>query len=164
MEILNQFGINPMLLAAQVVNFFILLLILKKFMYKPLLKVLDERKQKIAESLKNAEEIELKLQSTNEQIDKMMAKTSDEIQQMHDETKKENALLKEMGKKEVEVQAAIILQKAQEAVRAESNKMREEIRDELATLVELALQKVTGKIVTKEDQKKIIEREVKNIS
>ncbi len=164
MEILNQFGINPMLLAAQVVNFFILLLILKKFMYKPLLKVLDERKQKIAESLKNAEEIELKLQATNEQIDKMMAKTSDEIQKMYDETKKENALLKETGKKEVEVQAAIILQKAQEAVRAESNKMREEIRDELATLVELALQKVTGKIVTKEDQKTIIEREVKNIS
>ena len=151
-------------MAAQVVNFLILLFILKKFLYKPLLKVLDERRQKIADSLKNAEEIELRLAETQEKIDKMMAKASDEIQKMHDETKKENALLKEEGKKDVEAQAALILQKTQEAARAESDKMRGEIRGEMASLVELALHKVTGKIITKEDQKKIIEREVRNLS
>ena len=49
MEIIKQFGINPILLAAQVVNFIVLLFIFKKLLYKPILKVLDERKKKIEE-------------------------------------------------------------------------------------------------------------------
>jgi len=43
MDILNQFGIKPVLLAAQVVNFLALLFILKKFLYQPILKVLKTR-------------------------------------------------------------------------------------------------------------------------
>ena len=58
MDILSQFGVKPILLAAQVVNFLILLFILKKFLYGPILKVLSERRKKIEDSLKNVEEIE----------------------------------------------------------------------------------------------------------
>ncbi len=74
MDILNEFGIKPILLAAQVVNFLILLYILKRFLYKPILKVLNERKNKIADSLKNAEEIERKLVEISEEEQKRIAK------------------------------------------------------------------------------------------
>ena len=66
MEILKNFGIQPTLLLAQIVNFTIILFVLKKFFYKPITKVLEERKRRIEESLKNADEIEAKLQKTAE--------------------------------------------------------------------------------------------------
>src|SRR3989304_5856480 len=66
MEFLKEFGIQPTLLIAQIVNFLIILFLLKKFFYKPIIKLLDDRKKKIEESLKNAEEIEERLKQTEE--------------------------------------------------------------------------------------------------
>src|SRR5437870_10658982 len=56
MEILKNFGFEPILFIAQIVNFVIIYLILKKFLYKPVLKLLKDRKQTIAGGLKQAEE------------------------------------------------------------------------------------------------------------
>lgn len=164
MEILNQFGINPLLLAAQVVNFLILLFILKKFMYKPILKVLDERKEKIAASLKNAEEIEKRLLETDEKIDKMMVKATSDIQKMMDESKKEAALLKEELTASAQKNAEEIILKGQETVKSEGEKMRQEIMVGVAQIVAKGMEKVTGKVLTKKDQQQLIEKEIKNLS
>lgn len=164
MEILNQFGVQPILLAAQVVNFLILLFILKKFMYKPILKVLDQRRKTIADSLKNAEEIERKLMQTEEDRDKILAKASAEAQKIADETKKELALMREEDRQKAKDESEQIIRKAQEVARLESEKVLSETKAEIIDLVMAVFQKVTGKIVTKEDQKKIIEKEVRNLS
>src|SRR4030067_222054 len=58
MEVLEDFGVEPILLLAQVVNFVILLYILKRFLYKPILKVLEERKKRIETSVKQSEDIQ----------------------------------------------------------------------------------------------------------
>src|SRR5690349_16624195 len=63
-KILSEFGVNPILLAAQIVNFLVVLFILKKLLYKPILKVLEERKKRIEESLTNAEKIQKELEET----------------------------------------------------------------------------------------------------
>jgi len=60
METLSSLGIDLKILLAQLVNFGILIFLLSKFLYKPVLKMLDQRKKKIAESIKKAEEIEKK--------------------------------------------------------------------------------------------------------
>lgn len=164
MEILNQFGVQPILLAAQVVNFLILLFILKKFLYKPLLKVLDERRKKIEDSLKNAQEIEKRLLQTEEDRDKILAKASGEAQKIADETKKELNLLREEDRQKAKDESEQIIKKAKEAARLESEKVLSEAKTEIIDLVMAVFQKVTGKIVTKEDQKKIIEREIRNLS
>lgn len=164
MDILNQFGINPLLLAAQVVNFAVLLFILKRFLYKPILKVLEERKNKIAESLKNAEEIEKRLVETSEKIDKMMGKASDEAQKIIDESKKEGALYLEEAKERAGKMAEEIIKKSQEAAKAETLKMEQEVMAKVAEIVAVGMEKVTGKVLNKKDQKDMIERSIKNLS
>ncbi len=62
MEIIKNFGLNPILLAAQIVNFLIIFFILKKFLYKPVLNVLNKRQVTIKEGLKQAEEARVKLE------------------------------------------------------------------------------------------------------
>ena len=53
-KILSDFGVQPILLLAQIVNFLILLILLKKFLYKPILQVLEKRKETIDEATKQA--------------------------------------------------------------------------------------------------------------
>ena len=62
MDILEKFGVEPILLIAQIVNFLIILFILKKFLYKPVLDLLNKRKITIKEGLAQAEEARLKLE------------------------------------------------------------------------------------------------------
>src|SRR3989338_593740 len=68
MDFLSDFGVQPILLAAQAVNFLVLLFILNKFLYKPVLKTLDQRKQKVSQSLKAAHDIQLMVNKSNTQI------------------------------------------------------------------------------------------------
>src|SRR3989338_1973015 len=164
MDILNKFSINHLLLAAQVVNFFILLFILKRFLYKPVLKVLEERKKKIEDSLKNAEEIERKLEETNEKIDRMMVKTADEIQKMHDEAKKDRDVLKEEGKAEAQQLALQIIKKGEEQAKAEREKMQEELMSHMAEFVVAGMEKVIGKVLNEKAQREIVEKGIKNLS
>ena len=60
-ELLFQLGINWKLFLSQVVNFFILLLVLTFFVYKPLIRIIKERSKKIKEGLEKAEEADVRL-------------------------------------------------------------------------------------------------------
>ena len=57
MDFLNDFGVKPVLLAAQAVNFFILLFILKRFLYKPILGMLEKRKMILSRAKATSAEI-----------------------------------------------------------------------------------------------------------
>ena len=164
MEILNQFGINPLLLLAQVVNFFVLLFILKKLLYGPILKVLAERKKKIEDSLKNAQEIEKRLQETNEKIDQMMAKASEEIQGMMSEGQKMRDQILYEAHQKASKDVENMMKKGDEALRVEKEKMLGEVRGEITRLVVAVFHKLVGKVITQKDQKEMIEKEVRGLS
>ena len=57
MDALRPLGIDPALLIAYAINFVILLILLRLFLYKPVLRMLNERKQKIQESLEQADKV-----------------------------------------------------------------------------------------------------------
>ncbi len=164
MDILNQFGVQPILLVAQVVNFLILLFILKKFLYKPILRVLDERRKKIEESLKNAEEIEKKLLLTEEEKEKILAKASLEAQKIIDNTKAEIEIMKEEGKAQAQELASQIIKKAEESSLAEMEKMKQELMAHMAEIVGIGMEKITGKAFSGKDKKDLIEKEIRNLS
>lgn len=164
MEIFDEFGIKPVLLAAQVVNFLILLFILKKFLYKPILKVLEERKHRIEDSLKNAAEIERRLAETEQQAEKILNKALAEGQKILDQSNQAAAQIIDGANKTAEQ----ILQKATEdgkkLIELEKEMLMRQVRENVGSLISLVLEKVIGKKITRKDQIEIIEKEVKNIS
>lgn len=160
MNFLSDFGVNPVLLAAQVVNFLILLFLLKKFLYGPILRVLQERRKKIEDSLKNAEEIELQLQKTKEQSEKMIAKTLEESQKILDDTNKAAAQILEDTHKTAEQILMKAAEDAKKFVELEKVQMISQVKDNLANIVQLGLEKVWGRKKTAE-QRKVIEEVVK---
>lgn len=160
MDILNQFGIKPVLLAAQAVNFLILLFILKKFLYGPILKVLKERKDKIAQSLKNAEEIERKLKEASEEGQRQIAKAIAEGEKIMKETE---AVLAQMSKDEqakVQVIVDKMIADGRIQMQQDGKKLESEIKENFTKFVTLIFEKVTGKAL-KKDQVDLIEEAVK---
>ena len=164
MEILNQFGINPILLAAQVVNFLILLFILKKFLYKPVLKVLDARKKRIEDSLKNAEEIERQLQKTKEQSEEIIASTLKEAQKIMDQTNEAATQILADANKHAEQVLLKAVDDGKQIIQMQKQVLMDQMKESVGRLVVLAFEKITGKKITSEDQKRMIEKEVKNLS
>lgn len=163
MEILEEFGVKPVLLAAQVVNFLLLLFILKRFLYKPLLKVLEERKNKIAQSLKSAEEIEKKLEQTTLEQEKVLAKAAAEAKEiLAQATKNADSIISQAhdkAGKDIEK----LMEKSKQSMEQEKEKIYGEIKEELADLVVLGLEKVASKSLTEKEKKELTEKSLKGM-
>ncbi len=163
MEILNQFGIKPILLAAQVVNFLILLFILKKFLYKPILKVLEERKKKIAESLQNAEEIEKRLAEIGEREAEALLKSAKESEKMIKDAGAEGSQIIVDAHKTAEQIVNKAVEEGKLLMIQENEKLQQSVRENVADLIFMVVGKVTGKLLTKKDQEKILKESIKDI-
>ncbi len=105
-ELLFQLGINWKLFLSQAVNFFILLVVLTFFVYKPLIKVIKQRNARIKEGLDKAEEADTRLKEIDI-IGKEKIKEAEQqgINIIKDTEKKAKALEHELQKKNEEKQA-----------------------------------------------------------
>jgi F-type H+-transporting ATPase subunit b len=161
MELINALGLNVKILLAQLVNFGVLLFVLYKFAYNPILKMLDERKDKIEEGIKNAEDAKAKLARIEMQEKEVLADARKEAQKIiasaEDVAKKNKEDILEEAKK----QSKEILEKAEKSIEQEKNKMMEDAKKELSELVSLATEKVVGEKVDEKKDKEIIESVIK---
>lgn len=161
MDILTEFGVKPVLLAAQIVNFLILLFILKKFLYRPILKVLDERKKKIAESLLNAERIEQELFETETAREKKLEQAAKESKKIIEEAIVSAGQLIDEAHQKAQVDIAQMIAKSEAQMARERDRLHQEIKAELADLVVLGMQKVAGKVLSLKDKKDLEVRAMK---
>ena len=79
MEIIQKFGLEARLFLFQLVNFLIIVFVLKKFLFAPLKKMLDERKRKIEQSLQDAENAKIILGNAAEEKKKILAEAKSSV-------------------------------------------------------------------------------------
>ncbi|MEI7750234.1 MAG: F0F1 ATP synthase subunit B [Candidatus Moraniibacteriota bacterium] len=142
MEILTQIGINGKLLLAQAVNFLVLLFILHRFAYKPMLAFLEKRTERIEEGLRNAEEAKKRLDEAGKSEEKILTAAREEAKKLVAETrasaeKRGAEMIAEFGKK-----AEKIVEEAQERAKEEREKLFREAKGEIADLVIATTEKV----------------------
>jgi F-type H+-transporting ATPase subunit b len=140
-ELLSQLGIDWHLLVSQAVNFFLLLLILWYFVYKPLLKLLHDRRARIEGGLAKADEADRRLLEVEELGKKKMKETETQALMLLRKTESdakvlEAKLLGEAKKKETEE-----LNNLQAMLRSREEEARRETEREAAMLVKRAIAK-----------------------
>lgn len=138
-ELVEKLGVDWRLLLSQAVNFLVLLAVLRHFAYKPLLKMLKERRVKIEEGLAKAEEAETRLLEVDEISKGRMKATEAEAMAMMRSTeekskKAEAAMLDEARKKE-----AAMLAGAELAAKAKEEAAMAKLRIEAAEIVKQAI-------------------------
>jgi len=163
-RIVTTFGINWPHLLAQVVSFSIVCLILSRFAYRPILKMLEVRRQQIAQGLANAEQIKAELARTEAQRQEVMAQANLQANRFIEEARAAAARLREQQIQKAIVAAEEIMIKAREAAVQEHDLMLAELKREVGRLVVQATATVTGKILTPEDQRRLAEETVKQVA
>ena len=132
-------------------------LLLNKFAYKPILKVLEERRLKIAEGLANAEQIKLQLAQAQQTSGDILNRANTEAQRMIEEARAAAKALQERESQVAIATAEQIIAKAREATNIEREKAFADLKREIARLVVDTTTKVSGKILTPADQKRLSE-------
>jgi F-type H+-transporting ATPase subunit b len=158
-----ELGISWPLLLAFVINFIILLALLGKFLYKPVLKMLDERAQKVKESMEWAESIKREYEQAKAEVQKQIEKGRQEAQGIIAQAVQTGEVLKEEARKEASGQAKAIVEKARLQLEAERDKMVEDLRKEFVSLLILASEKVIRQTLDKEKQSGLIEETLAQI-
>jgi F-type H+-transporting ATPase subunit b len=152
-----RFGVDWQHFAAQCLSFGIVAFLLRRYAYRPILAVLEERKQRIKESLDNAEKIKQELANAQTKTREMMIQAGQEASKMIEEARAAAAKVQEQETQKAIAAAQSIVDKARQATQAEHARMLADLRREVGRLVVDTTAKVTGKVLTLDDQKRLAE-------
>lgn len=156
-ETAERFGWDVPHFIAQVISFSILTLLLYLFAYKPILRVLEERRTTIAEGLANAEKIKQELANAQAKAQEILNQANTQGNKLIEEARVSAAKTLEVETQKAIATANDIIVKAKAASEAELARMKAELRKEVGRLVVATTAKVTGKILTADDQSKLAE-------
>ena len=152
-----RFGVDWQHFGAQCICFVLVAFFLQRYAYKPILTVLAERKQRIKESLDNAEKIKQELANTQAKTQEIMVQAGQQATKMIEEARAAAARVQEAETQKAIAAAQSIVDKARQATQAEHDRMLADLRREVGRLVVDTTTKVTGKVLTLDDQKRLVE-------
>jgi F-type H+-transporting ATPase subunit b len=141
---LEKLGINITWLVAQIVNFGLLLFILSRMAYKPILDMLNTRKAKIQESLEYAEKVTQQAAAQQKDFERKLEETRREMQAATATAAQAGEKERERIIAEARVQAQREIEKGREQVEYERKQMLAELRDQVVQLSLLAAQKLVN--------------------
>jgi F-type H+-transporting ATPase subunit b len=154
---LEALGLNLGFLISQIVNFVLLLVLLRVFLYKPILKMLDERRQRIAQGMEKAEQADKELARAQEAHAEKVAEAREEAQGIRAEAqaaaeKERTRVLEEARKEALAIQAD-----ARAHLDLERQRMLKELRGQVVTLAIAAANKVVGEALDEERQRRLVQ-------
>ncbi len=164
MEILTNFGIEWNLLLAQIVNFLIIFFVLKKFFYKPIAKALNDRKEKIADGLKNAESIEKRLAETEEKTAKLISDARREAQTIINDTKKSANEMTAAARIDTQKMVEDMMQKAKAQIEMDRKTMQKDLEKQTVSLVIAVAQKVLARQLGQSEKDSLTKNALSEIS
>ena len=157
MELIAKLGIDWKLLIAQIVNFFILLFILWKFVYRPVLDMLEKRSKTIEKGVRDAKQSEEQLKKIEELREKKFAEAEAKIGKMFEQAKSDAEIMKKDIVAAANAQAEDLLRRARIQIEEEKQKMVQDVKKEVAGFIVMA----TGKLLEREfsaaDQQRLLD-------
>ena len=158
------FGVDWPHLFAQIVSFSIVCLILYRFAYRPVLTMLEVRRQQIALGVANEERIKAELARTEAQRQEVMAQANAQATKFIEEARAAAARLHDQETQKAIAAAEEVLTKARDAATRDHERMLSELKREVGRLVVDTTAAVTGKILTPEDQRRLVEETAKQVA
>lgn len=151
-ELSSALGIQWSALIAQMVNFAILLFILRRFVYKPVLRIIDQRREMVARSVRNTEEIARHKEIVDRERALILRKADGEAGALMERAKTEAETLRTEVEKSARAQAGQIVAKGIEQMENDRAAMVKEIQNKLAHAIVLSAEKILRREFSREDQ------------
>ena len=162
-SLISTFHIDWHIIAAQLVNFIVVFVVLYVFALKPLKKLMDERGATISGGLDNAKKQEELLKAQQEQYDATLAKARAEAQNLMKEVKNDAEAKRAQILASAQDESKAIFENGKKQLDAEKTKMLDDAKKELVSLVVSATEKVLGNNVTEKIGANLVEDSIKKI-
>lgn len=163
-NILQMFGIDLPKFVAQCIIFLVAFFVLNKYAYGPIIKILEERRKRIEEGQLNAERIKKQLAEAELRYQEILRKANEQGAKLIEESRISNEILTQKQLQNAIKEAEGIVSKAKESIEIEHNKMVAEVKRDMLNLVVETTAKVTGKVLTPEDQKRLSDETAKQLA
>jgi F-type H+-transporting ATPase subunit b len=153
-EVFGKLGINGPLLISQIVNFVILLFILTRLLYRPILNVLQQRTERIAQSMKDAERVSLAAREAEQEKAKVLDAARREAQEIRAAATRDAEKIAQEIRTRADQEATEIRMKAQSDAQAQTDALLTSANKEIADLAIAATEKLLGRELGKKDEQR----------
>ncbi len=160
MDIFGQFGIDIKLLSIQIFNFIILLVILQRLLYKPLIKILEDRRKNIEEGMKKLENIEKKSKELKDKTEDDLMEARKKSQEIIARAERQASETRKNAQEDAHEQANEIISQAKKSIALEKESLINSVQKEIVQLVVGVSSKVLGHEI-KNSQEEFISTEIK---
>lgn len=154
---MDQLGFNGWQFAVQLIAFLVFIWLLWKYAVGPIVKLLDDRRDKIRESMASAERMQQELKETHARNEEVLLEARREAQEILAGARQNGEQLLARARDEANTQAETYLTRAQETMRQETEQARTQLRQEVADLAVLAAGRIIRKELDPKAQAQLIE-------
>lgn len=149
-------GINLPTLIAFIINFGILYLLLRAFLFGPVMKNLDERRRRIAESLRTAEDVQRQSAESQRIVQEQLEQARREGQQLIAQAQQTSTRIQEEGRTNAQREQETMITRARQEIQLERDTAIAELRREFADLTIAAAEKVIGQSLDRSSHERLI--------
>ncbi len=150
-------GINVPVLIANIVNFMVLLIVLRLVAWGPLTKMLDERREKIAQSLSAAEQAKVQAAEGERQVQEQIDASRREAQQLIAQAQEISTRIQADARTQAQSDAETTLARARSEIQQERDAAIADLRKEFADMTIAAAEKVIGESLDRNAHKRLID-------
>jgi F-type H+-transporting ATPase subunit b len=155
--------VTPGLMIWTIVCFLIALFVLKRYAFGPIQGAIDARRERIRESLEEADRAREEARTLLEEHRKLIARAKSDAEGILAQARKESDAQRERVREETEADRQRRLEDTKKQIDAETQRALEQIRSEVAELTIIATSKVTGKVLDRDDHRKLIEDAISDL-
>jgi len=153
----------PGLMIWTIVCFLATFFVLRRYAFGPIQKMIDERRQRIRDSLNEADRAREEARKLLEEHRQLIAQARSEAEEIRQDVRRDAEALRERAREDLEEDRRRRLEETKRQIEAETQRALGAIRAEVADLTLIATSKVTGKVLTDADQRRLIDEAIDSL-
>ncbi|MBI4571473.1 MAG: F0F1 ATP synthase subunit B [Chloroflexi bacterium] len=154
---MSGLGLNVPVLVAQLVNFFLLLVVLRIFLYRPILELLDRRAQRIREGLEAADQSKEHAAQAEQEVAQQLDESRRQGQTLIAQAQEAANRIQEEARSQARREGETLLERARNEIQFERDQAIAELRKEFADLTVSAAEKVIGQSLDRSAHQRLID-------
>jgi F-type H+-transporting ATPase subunit b len=154
---MDELGLNIPVLVAQLINFFLLLVLLRLFLYRPILDLLQRRAERIREGLQAAEQSKEQAAAAEQEVAAKLEEARRQAQALLAQAQEAANRVQEEARNQARREGEVLLERARNEIQLERDQAIAELRKEFADLTVLAAEKIIKQSLDREAHRRLIE-------
>lgn len=154
---------EPIQLLTQIFNFVVMLLVLSKLLYKPILKALEERRKKIEEGLQYAEKMKVETEKNDKKREEIISEAKDQARKIIEEGKKSGRAVEVEIIEKAHKEAQEVVAKGRSELSLERLDMEKQLRGQTIDIASSMVESILRQILDKNYQTEIINKKIREL-